>query len=78
MSILNKTVKLDVKMKGVKLSDEIGVLLDEDGMPIDLWDSLQKAYGGKKFTLSATLTDKEDIDLDNVPLDDDSEIDEED
>lgn len=77
MSILKKSVKLDIKMKGVKLSDQVGVLLDEDFLPIDLWADLQKAFGDKTFSISASLSDSEDIDLDSLPDGEDIDEDEE-
>lgn len=69
MSILQKTIKFDMKLKNIALSDEPGVVVNEDGELVDLWSSLEKAYGQRLFNLTTTLTDTEQIDLDLIDTD---------
>lgn len=52
------TKKVDVKMKQVHF--ENGILVDEDGVVVDLLDDLKTVYNDKYFDLSATLTRKDE------------------
>ena len=49
---IKKTTKYDGKLKGLHFKDEM--LLDSEGIEVDLLDFLLKAYGESPFDLSTT------------------------
>ena len=61
---LKKTVKFDGKIKGVHIIE--GMLIDQDGVTIDILDVLEKAYGEKPFDISTTTKTEEIINLDDI------------
>lgn len=61
---LKKTVKFDGKIKGVHIIE--GMLIDQDGVTIDILDVLEKAYGEKPFDISTTTKTEEIINLDEM------------
>lgn len=61
---LKKTVKFDGKIKGVHIIE--GMLIDQDGVTIDILDVLEKAYGEKPFDISTTTKTEEIINLDDL------------
>lgn len=59
---IKKTIKYDGKLKGIHFED--GMLLDGEGLEIDLLDYLFKAYGESPFDLSTTTKSEEEIEVD--------------
>ena len=59
---IKKTTKYDGKLKGIHFEDRM--LLDGEGLEIDLLDYLFKAYGESPFDLSTTTKSEEEIELD--------------
>lgn len=59
---IKKTTKYDGKLKGLHFEDEM--LLDSEGIEVDLLDFLLKAYGESSFDLSTTTKSEEEIELD--------------
>lgn len=56
------TKKTDLKLKDVCFSD--GHLTDENGEVVNLLDVLQAVFGSEQFTLTATVTTKEEHEID--------------
>ena len=58
---LKKTIKFDIKEKGLRLCN--GQVVNEDGIVLNLVDMLEKAFGAGPFEFSATTKTEENYDL---------------
>ena len=56
------TKKTDLKLKDVCFS--MGHLTDENGEAVNLMDVLQVVFGEQQFTITATVTTKEEHEID--------------
>lgn len=58
-----KTVKIDYKLKDITC--ENGTFVDENGEVVDIAKDLATIFEGKEFSLSASVTNKNEYDLDD-------------
>lgn len=61
--MITKTSKIDLKLKDVCFSD--GHLVDENGEIINLLDNLKAVFGSEVFTLTATVSTKEEYTIED-------------
>lgn len=64
LKMIIKVEKTDMKLKDIKF--ENGVLIDsETGETISLVSDLARVFGDREFTLTATVTNKSEYDVDD-------------
>jgi len=71
---IKKTIKYDGNLKNVSIRN--GVLIDEDGVQVDLMKTLANVYGDKTFNISTNTKTEQLIDADDFHNGNDSYEDE--